>query len=158
MITVTCPSQEIPGPVPVSIDVPNGWLVQPAPGVVFVAAAPEESAGVHANAVVSIRRVDSDLTIEQLGRLVTEEISQLPGCVVTREDRVDAGGQVLDVRDYHFVNPADGSKVHQMQAMCVAPVATHVADAVTVTVTHGQGLDEAEISSLRAVIESLRVG
>lgn len=158
MATVAYPSVEVPGPVNVSLDVPDGWLVEPAPGVVFVAAAPEERGGIHTNAVVSIRRVDAQLTLAQLGELVGEEIAQLPGCTPTGEDRVDAGGRELAVRSYEFVNPEDGTKVHQIQATCLAPVATHVADAVSLTITHGDGLGEGEVRSLRELVASLRVG
>lgn len=157
MKRLSYPSGDLPGPPRVSLDVPKGWLVEPAPGAVLVAASPDSVGGVHSNAVVTIRRVAARVTVDQLDEYIDERFSEAAEVSLVRRERIYAGGEEIAVRTYELLDPDDGTRVQQMQAICLVPLGKHIADAVTLTVTHGMGIGAEELAKLRDVIASLRV-
>lgn len=154
---VSYPSESAPGPVPVSVDLPDGWMVHPAPGVAFLAVSPDEVGGAHANVVVSVRRVAAELSLEDLSGLIGNEIAEIPGAIVTDERTVTIGERPTAVRQFE-VTGDDGGSAYQLQAVCMAPVNEHVADAVTVTLSVADASQLAGEDSLQSIINSVRVG
>lgn len=160
MSTLTYPSPSLPGPVSVSLEIPDGWQAEAAPDVAFVAASPEETDGVHVNAVVSVRRIGAEIGVEQLAGLFAAEFQELDGCQVGDAELTRIGDHDAVVRTITLSDPtgAEPGSVHQLTAMCVAQVTEQVADAVTVTVTYPDGADQEQLDGYRRLVESLRVG
>lgn len=158
MVTARYPSDEVPGPTPVSINLPPGWITRAAPGVAFVATSPDDVDGGRASAVVSVRRVASELGLDALNELIGEEIAGLAGCTVLAEDRVTVADRGGVVRQFGLVDPDSGRVAHQLQLVCLAEVDGVVADAVTVTVTSDDGSSFSGDDSLRAILGSVRIG
>lgn len=148
MVTVACPG-DIPGPVPVTLDLPDGYEAQPAPGVAFVASGPDPVGGVHPSIVVSIRRVAEGLTLEDIAELVGTELAGDERIVVGEAQR--DGDRV--VRTLTF---GGDTAFSQTQVMWMAHVSEFTADVVTLTFTHsadGSGSDERD-----AVVASVVIG
>ncbi len=163
MTTISYPSDRTPGPVPVSVDVPDGWLVEPAPDVAFVAASPEETDGVHVNAVVAVRRVPAGTTAAELAAALAEDAGDLEGVTVSEVTPVRLGDRDGALLTVTFSDPAAAEvvaseTVRQLQAVCVVPVAEHVADAVSVSVTYPGSADAEQVRGYEELVGSLRAG
>lgn len=158
MPSVVYPSPAVPGPIQVSVEVPADWVTEAAPGVAFVAASPTEIGGVHTNIVLSVRRIDAELGLDQVAEMVAEELASLPTCTEPTVGHQRIGDRDCAVLSYQFDGPEAGSSIYQIQAVCVAQVTERLSDAVTLTLTHGTGIDSMELDSLREIIASMRVG
>lgn len=159
MTTIQWPSDELPGPVPVRLEVPDGWLVEPAPNVSFVAASPTEVDGVHANIVVTVRRIDSELTLDQVTELVGEQLADLPGVSADAPvEMVELSGGRASLRRVRIEDPASGAAVGQVQLVTCVRRADLVSDAVTVTLTHAATATAEAVGQWESALRTLSIG
>lgn len=160
MNSIEYPSEQLPAPTGVVMEVPDDWLVEAAPGVAFVAADPGETEGMHVNAVAAIRRIPADMDIERIGELVAAEAASLEGCSINQAEPVDLGDREGRLRTITLSDPSDvdHTSLCQLQLLCVAPVNDNVADAVTVTLSHPDGVPESTLKEYREILLSVRVG
>lgn len=160
MNTIRYPSNELPGPVAITMDVPDGWLVEAAPGVAFAAADPAETDGMHVNAVAATRRIPADMDIERVGELVAAEAASLEGCSITQAEPVALGEREARLRTIKVSDPsrAENAALCQMQLLCLVPLSENVADAVTITLSYPEGVSEGALEEYRELLSTVRVG
>ncbi len=157
MSTVSYPTESLPGPVPVSLELPTGWSTGPAPLSAFAAVAPEEVAGVYSNAVVSIARIDEATGLDELGEMIAQDLADVPGAVMIDEQRVDLDGVPGLLRVTELDAPEVGA-YQVIQVATLAKLGDGVADAVTVTVTLSLSAPADHVEACRQIAKSLKVG
>ncbi len=158
MTFITCPSEQLPGPVPVRLEVPDGWLVEPAPNISFAAASPDEVEGMHANIVVSVRRIDGGLSLEQVTDVVGTQLSEVPGASEMGLETVDLDGRDASARRFCIEDAETGARIDQCQLICVVGRSELIADAVTATLTFSSASPPELVQELMATLRTLRVG
>ncbi|MCB1272324.1 MAG: hypothetical protein KDB31_12925 [Microthrixaceae bacterium] len=160
------PHPALPGPTPLRIDVPDDWVVAPAPGAAFMAASPEEVDGMHPSLTAVIRRVPSSLTLGPVIEEMLGEASGLEGFEVTDPEPVEIDGYEAVVMNTSLnasgpstnLSGPDAISVEQIHLSCVVPVTEHVSDVITVSFTHPAGASEQQRAEHRALLFSLKVG
>lgn len=155
---VEWPSVELPGPAPVRLGVLDGWLVELAPNVSFIAVSPGETEGIRANIVVSVRRIDSGISLAQVTDLVGDQLADIPGAQDVGVDDVDLGGVAATLRRFTIVDTTTGSSVEQSQLVCRAELSELVADVVTATLTYATSSTSDAVKQMEASLLSLRFG
>lgn len=157
MTKISYPSENLPGPVAVGVELPAGWSSGPAPLAAFAAVASEEVGGVYTNVVVAIARIDEATDVAELGEMIAQDLSTISGAVVTAEDRVDLDGTPGLIRVTEFDIPGSGA-YQVIQVATLAKVGDGVADAVTLTVTLSQSAPADHVEECRQIALSLTVG
>lgn len=156
--TIQYPSDDFPGPTPVSVVLPDSWVVYPAPEVSFLAASPQDGENPRMSAVVSVRRVSAELSLEELMASLTEEVLAIPDSQLTEtEERIISGRPAL-LACYTILNDDDGKPFYQKQVLALEPVSEYVNDAVMLTLT---GIDESDMDTsgeLSSIMDSLQIG
>lgn len=158
MKMIECPSELIPGPVPIRIEIPDDWTVGPAPLVSFVAVAPQGEAAVTTNAVVMLRRVGDSLDLEEMREMIASDIGAIDGAVLTEEDMLDLSGVPALFRMTELNLPENGGSFKVMQVAALAKLRGGVADVVTLTITLAAAATDEHVELCRAIVRSLRVG
>lgn len=160
MKSIKYPSDSLPSLTGVEIDVPDGWLVEAAPEVAFVAADPTELEGMHVNVVVAIRRIPADMDIDRIGEVVAAEAAALEGCSISQAEPVNLGDRVARLRTITLSDPSNSAHASlcQLQLLCVAKLNENVADAVAVTLSYPEGVSEAKLKEYRELLLTARVG
>lgn len=158
MNTIQCPSDALPGPVPVSVEIPEEWTASPAPMVSFVAVAPEPVSGVTTNAVVVSQRVWESIEIEQIGEMIAADLGEIEGAVLSEEDLLDLNGLPGLFRVTEISLPEGGAAMKVMQVAALSKCGGGVADVVTLTITLGAAAPEEHVELCRQIAGTLRVG
>lgn len=159
MTAVTYPGPVAPAPVAVRFDAPEGWIVQAAPGVALVATSPDVPDGARPGVVLSIRRVDATLTLDQIVGMIGDEFAALPAVTLGEATVGTAAGAATEhvVRSIVF-DADDVGRFVQIQAMWLAPRTEHTADVVTLSLTHDLDADAAALEQYQRIIESVEIG
>ncbi len=140
------------------LEVPDDWLVEPAPNVSFAAASPVDVDGMHANIVVSIRRIDADLSLEQVTDLVGAQLGEVPGVTDHGNEYIDLEGRPASMRRFRIESADTGVTIEQCQLICVVGCTELVADAVTATLTYSPSSSPELVEDLILSLLSLRAG
>lgn len=158
MKTVECPSESIPGPVPIAIAIPEEWTVGPAPLVSFAAVAPSEVAGVLTNAVGVVRRVGDSLELDEMREMVASDLGAIEGSALIEEDFLDLDGLPGLLRVTELSLPGGSGPFRLLQVAALAKLGGGVADVVTLTITVSSTAPEDHVELCRQIAGSLRVG
>lgn len=158
MSTIAFPSETLPGPVPVRVDIPDSWSASPAPVVSFVAVAPEPVGGVTTNAVVMSQRVWESVEIEDVGEMIAADLGEIEGAVLAEEDFLDLDGLPGLFRVTELTPPDGGGPMKVMQVAALSKCGRGVADVVTLTITFGAEAPADHVELCRRIAGSLRVG
>ncbi|MFT3852175.1 MAG: hypothetical protein QM733_05480 [Ilumatobacteraceae bacterium] len=155
MALVLIPSEAVPPPAPVALDLPDGWAISAAPGVTAIAAVPLEAGRFRVNVVITHVRVQGDASLADLvagARAGLAELADLEG----GDDRfVERDGVPAVVREVAFTDPDSGLGLYQLQLQMLVQVGAGVADLVTLSGTcAGDQLEY--VPMLRSIAESLR--
>lgn len=158
MTAVEYPSQPIPGPVPIRVEVPDGWVVGPAPLVVFVATAPDQVDGLVTNAIVASQRVVGSLGADEISAVAAVSLQGFERATVTEEETVSAGDltgvfRVVDLPATEMLRA-----VTVIQVAVLAILGGGFAELVTLTITHSAGAPADHREMCRQIAASLRVG
>lgn len=158
MTAVVWPSEELPGPVPVRLEVPDEWLVESAPNVSFVAASPTGIDGVHSNIVVTVRRVDRQVDLQEVTELVDSQLAEQPGITARPVETVALASGAASLRRLRIDDPASGASVAQVQLVTWVGRTELVADVVTATLTFASTAPTEVIERLESTLLTLSVG
>ena len=113
--------------------------------------------------MVAVRRVPAGTTAAELAAALAEDAGDLEGVTVSEVTPVRLGDHDGALVTVTFSDPAAtevvaSETVRQLQAVCVVPVAEHVADAVSVSVTYPGSADAEQVRGYEELVGSLRAG
>lgn len=152
----TYPSRDLPGEIGFTLELPDGWVATPAPGVSFVAMPSQPDTAGPSSVVASVRRIDAQVATSELVAALDEELRSYGGCTVTDAEEIWIGDRSAIRRRIKHVDPDSGDSLTQIQIVTVVTVTEEVADAITVTATLAETDDE-EACIAATVLESLRI-
>ena len=178
MVPITFPGDLAPGPVPVTVSVPDDWMIAPAPDVAFVAVGPvapdsadtpdtpdtpssgddgdgdSDDAPAGASLVLSVRRVD-DAPLSEFVEAIREELAELPGYDETGSVETDVQDRPAVV--LHRTFREREHTLVQRQLVCKVTLRDEVADLVVLTLTRTSvaTLDE---ELIEAIFSSVTLG
>jgi hypothetical protein len=116
------PSEMIPGIPRFALEVPEGWVLDEAPGALCVLRHPAEQDGFWVNVLVRHDKVPREVDFPRAATITWSKLLAVhPEAVVTGERLVRFGDRVAYTRGVE-VNGPDGGKLAQLQALCFAPV------------------------------------
>jgi hypothetical protein len=116
------PSEMIPGIPRFVFSVPDGWVVDEAPGALCVVRQPNEDKGFWVNAIVRHDKVSRTVDFEQAAKITWAKLFRdNPSAVETGERLVRFGSNVAYTRGAELDGP-DGRRLAQMQSLFFAPV------------------------------------
>ncbi|MEQ1700010.1 MAG: hypothetical protein ABMA25_07870, partial [Ilumatobacteraceae bacterium] len=76
-MNVTFPSAAVPGPSPISLQIPDNWTVSALPAASLLAIAPEIPGHFRPNVVVSHARTAAIATLEEVAAAARAELAEL---------------------------------------------------------------------------------
>lgn len=152
------PSSDLPGPVALTLDVPDDWEWSPAPGLSLVAVAPSVEGRFRPNVNVTHARISGQHDLPTLAAAARAKLeAELLSFDSTGDDAFGSrDGAPAVVREFAFLDPGSELALFQVQMQVLCALPGGVADLVTITATCAGGqLDRVE--SLRDVIRSVRL-
>lgn len=154
MTALRYPSTELPAPASFELDLPDGWIAHPAPGLAFVAA-PGGDGPPTTSLVGSVRRIDGAVTLTELADSIGDEIARVDAIsLVDRTEREIHGEKCLVIT---FEVGAGADAVRQSKALWLVDVGSGLSDAVTVTASYPAGADDTVLDDLGSIIDSVRI-
>lgn len=156
--TINYPSRDLPGPVQVELDLPDGWKSGPAPMVAFAAVASEAVGGVYSNVVVAVRRVDEGLTLDEVGEMIAADLDDVEGAERVSDKRFDLAGAPAVQRQITIASVDADQSFRLIQVATLVKLGDGVADLVSLTATLSGTAPEAHVASCVQIARSLRVG
>jgi hypothetical protein len=122
MPTYTFPSTELPSPPSFEIDVPDGWRTDQAPETIAVFFDPASPPGFKVNLVVSVDRVEEQVTLEDAARETLRQSEEgMPAYQLEQERVVDVDGMPASLRFQSFEPAAAPGRLMQMQVLFFGP-------------------------------------
>ena len=85
-MNVTFPSNAVPGPSPISVQIPDNWEVAPMPAASLLAIAPVIPGHFRPNVVVSHARTAGIASLEEVAAAARAELAELPDFTPAGDD------------------------------------------------------------------------
>ena len=156
MTTVSYPSEQHPGPVPVRLEIPDGWESLGVPGVVLAVRQREQNAGFTPNVIVrETLRQGLDQTADVV-RELERTLDGHAGAAMSHPTEVDLGGTTFTRVEVGFDDPS-GVRVEQIHVFHAAARPDGLQTLVHATGGVGVPGGEQDRETVERVLASLRV-
>ncbi len=118
----THPSNLIPGIPRFVFSVPEGWVVDEAPGALCAVRRPDDADGFWANAIIRHDSVPREVDFERAAKATWAKLKrEVPDAHDVGERLMRFGARVVYTRGVEMVGPG-GRRIAQLQALFFAPV------------------------------------
>jgi len=158
MTTLSYPSDLAPPLPSISIDVPDGWSPMAAPDVLLAAGAPSDGGSFRSNITISAQRLLEGVDLAALeARLLDQLHATYPDLEEADRFAGELDGHDARVAEYAFTDPSAGT-LFQVQAVVLTKPRAGLQDLVQVHATCAAARAVDEVSQLRTIFRSLRLG
>jgi hypothetical protein len=118
----THPSNLIPGIPRFVFSVPEGWVVDAAPGALCAVRRPDDADGFWANAIIRHDSIPIEVDFERAAKATWAKLKrEVPDAHDVGERLMRFGSRVVYTRGVEMIGP-EGRRIAQLQALFFAPV------------------------------------